>query len=109
MATTIKYDKKTLELEDVKQMLLNELMNKTNSTEEASGLVVKGQRERLKSRRPKRGPESSISFSYYFCKKPWHIKKSCIKYKEILKRKGGKYSDGTVSVESQIKPRLSKK
>ena len=33
-------------------------------------------------------------FSCYFCKKPFHIKKNCMKYKEMLKRKGGKDSDG---------------
>jgi len=48
------YDKETLELEDVRQMLQNnELMKKTDSTKEASGLFVKGQRERSKSRGPK--------------------------------------------------------
>jgi len=39
------YDKKTLELEDVRQMLQNnKLMKKTNFTEEASGLFFKVQR-----------------------------------------------------------------
>jgi len=43
-ATIIMYEKKTLELEDVRQMLQNnELMKKTDSTEEASKLVVKEQ------------------------------------------------------------------
>ena len=55
------------------------------------------------------GPEASNSFSYYFCKKPGHIKKNYMKYKEMLKRKGGKNSDGAVPVESQIKPGLLKK
>ena len=32
-----------------------------------------------------------------------------MKYKEMLKRKGDKYSGGEVPVESQIKPGLSKK
>jgi len=46
LATTIMYDKKTLELEDVRQMLQNnELMKKTDFTDEASGLVVKTRRE----------------------------------------------------------------
>ena len=45
LTTTIMYDKETLELENVRQMLLNnELMKKIDSTEEVSGLVVKGQR-----------------------------------------------------------------
>ena len=40
------YDKEILELEDVSQMFQNnELMKKTDFTEEASGLFVKGQRE----------------------------------------------------------------
>ena len=43
LATTILYDKETLELEDVRQMLQNnELMKNRDSTEEASGLFVKG-------------------------------------------------------------------
>ena len=54
-------------------------------------MVVKNQRGRSKSRGPKRDPEVSSSFSYYFCKKPKHI--NCMKYKEMLKRKGGKDSD----------------
>jgi len=70
-------------------------MKKTNSMEEASGLFVKGYRGRSKSMRPKRDPEASKSFSYYFCKKPGHIKKNCMKYKEMLKRKGDKDSDRT--------------
>jgi len=57
-------------------------------------LFVKGQRRRSKSRGPKRDLEASNSFSYYFCKKLGHIKKNCMKYEEIQKRKGGKDSDG---------------
>ena len=50
------YSKETLELEDVRQMLQNnELIKKTDSTEEASRLFVKGQRGSSKSRRPKKG------------------------------------------------------
>ena len=46
LATTIMYGEKTLELEDARQMLQNnELMKKTDFTEEASRLFVKGQRE----------------------------------------------------------------
>ena len=78
-------------------------MKKTNSTEDTSGLFVKGQRVRSKSKGPKRDSEVSSSFSYYFCKKSGHIKKKCMKYKEMLKRKGDKDSDGLVPVESQIK------
>ena len=54
LATTNMYDKETLELEDVRQMLQNnELMKKTDSMEEASGLFVKDQRERSRVRDPK--------------------------------------------------------
>ena len=43
LTTTIIYGKETLELEDVRQMFQNnELMKKTDSMEEASGLFVKG-------------------------------------------------------------------
>ena len=49
LATTIMYDKETLELENVRQMLQNnELIKKTNFTEEASGLFVKSQRGKIK-------------------------------------------------------------
>jgi len=69
-------------------------MKKTDSTEEASGLSVKCQRGRSKSRGTKRDPEASTSFSCYFCKKLGYNKKNCMKYKEMLKRKGDKDSDG---------------
>jgi len=89
------YGKEILELEDVRQMLQNnEPMKNTDSTEETSGLFIKGQRGRSKSRGPERDPEVFSSFSYYFCKKPGHIKKNCMKYKKMLKRKGGKDFDG---------------
>ena len=68
-------------------------MKKTDSTEEASGLFIKGQRGRPKSRGPKRDPHASNSFACYFYKKPTHIKKNCMKYKEMLKKKDGKDSD----------------
>jgi len=70
-------------------------MKKTDSTEEALELVVKGQKGRSKSMGPKRDSEAFSSFSCYFCKKSKHIKKNYIKYKEILKRKGDKDSDGS--------------
>ena len=58
LATTIIYDKVTLELEDDREMLQNnELMKKTDSTKEALGLVVKSQRGRSQNRGPKRDPE----------------------------------------------------
>ena len=57
------YGKKTLKLEDVMQMLqTNELMKKTDFTEEASGLYVKGQRERSKVGDPK-GIQRLLAFS----------------------------------------------
>ena len=60
LATTIMYGKDTLELEDVRQMLQNnELMKKTDSTEEASGLFIKDQRRRSKIRGPKWDLEAS--------------------------------------------------
>jgi len=63
LATTIMYGKETLNLEDIRQRLQsNELIKKIDSMEEASGLVVKGWRERSESRGSKRDPESSSSF-----------------------------------------------
>ena len=70
-------------------------MKKTDSTEEASGLFVKGQRKRSKNRGPKRDLEASSSFTCYFCKKSGHIKKNCMKYKEMLKKRGDKDSNRT--------------
>jgi len=76
------YGKETLELKDVRQMVQsNELMKKTDSTEETSGLVVKDQGERSKSRRSKRDSDASNSNACYYCRKPGHIKKNCMKYK----------------------------
>ena len=84
-------------------------MKKTDSTKDALGLVIKGQKDRSKSRRPKKDPDASISNACYYCKKPWHIKKNCMKCKEMLKKKGGKNSDELVLVESQNKLVLLKK
>ena len=104
LATNIIYGKEALELEDVRQILQNNtLMKKTDFTDEALGLVVMGQRGRSKSRGPKRDLEASSSFACYFCIKPEHIKKNYMKYKEMLKKKGGKDSDRLVPVESQNK------
>ena len=93
------YDKESLELEDIRQMSQN-----NDSTEKA----LRSQRGISKSRGLKRDPEASSSFACYFCKKPGYIKKNCMKYKEILKRKGEKNSDGASTMKSQIKPGLSK-
>src|SRR3954470_15732342 len=57
LVTTILYGKETLELEDVKVMLVNnEFMKRTDSTQEGSGLVVGS----MKSRGPKRDKKSSF-------------------------------------------------
>ena len=72
-------------------------------------MVVKGQRERSKSEGRKRDLKASNSFSCYFYKKSGHIKKNYMKYKKMLKRKGGKDSNEAVLVKSWIKPGLSKK
>jgi len=61
-----------------------------DSTEKA----LRSQSGISKSRGLKRDPEASSSFACYFCKKPGYIKKNCMKYKEILKKKNGKDSDG---------------
>ena len=68
----------------------NKLMRKMNFTEKASGLLVKGQKGRSRSRGPKRDPSTSSSNAYYYCRKSELIKKICFKYKEMLKKKGGK-------------------
>jgi len=56
-------------------------------------------RERTQSRGHKRDAEASKSFACYFCKKPGHINKNCMKYKEILKKRGGKVSNRANSSE----------
>ena len=57
------YGKEILELENVRQILQNnELMKKTDSIEEASGLFVKSQKGRSKSRGPKRDLEASSTY-----------------------------------------------
>ena len=68
----------------------NKLMKKTDFTEKASGFIVKGPRGRSKSRKRKRDPDVSNSNVYYYCKKSGQIMKNCMKYKEMLKNKGGK-------------------
>jgi len=106
---TIMYDKETLELEDVRQMLQsNELIKKIDSMEEALGLFVKGHRGRSKSKEPKKDLETFSSFSCYFCKKPGHIKKNCIKYKETLKKKDDKDSDGASTSRKSDQARVIK-
>ena len=67
---------------------------KDNFYGEGLRIICQGTEGKSKSKGPKRDLKASYSFSYYFCKKPWHIKKNCLKYKEMLQRKGGKDSDG---------------
>src|SRR3954466_7974382 len=94
LVTTIMYGKETLELEDVRVVLINnEIMKKTDTTEEASGLVTKKGRGRSRSRGPKGDKESSNLGNCYYCKKPGHFKRDCLKREEALK-KAGKRSDG---------------
>src|SRR5436190_22605385 len=60
LVTTIMYGKETLELEDVGVDLINnEIMKKTDTMKEASGLVTKKGRGRSRSRGPKRHKDSS--------------------------------------------------
>ena len=55
LVTTILYGKETLELEDVRVMLVNnEFMKRTDSTQEGLGLVVKAEMGSSKSRGPKK-------------------------------------------------------
>ena len=52
------YEKETLELKDAKQMLQNnELMKKTDSTQEASRLIVKEQRGDHRVKDPRKIPK----------------------------------------------------
>jgi len=90
LATIIMYENETVELKDVRQMLLNnEMMKKTDFTKEASGLIVKDQKWRLQSRGPKKDIKASTENSdCYYCKQPGHVKKTCSKYKEMLKKDG---------------------
>ena len=65
-------------------------MKKIDFTGKASGLVVKEQRERSQSRGSKKGTKTfSENFDSYYCKQPVHMKKTCSKYKEMVKKKGG--------------------
>src|SRR5436190_17800046 len=53
LVTTIMYGKETLELDDIRVVLINnEIRKKTDRTEEALGLVVKKDRGRSRSRVP---------------------------------------------------------
>ena len=73
------YGKETLKLKDIRQMLQNnELMKKTDSTEETLGLVIKGKMGRSKSRGPKRDSDASNNNTCYHCRKSGHITKNCI-------------------------------
>ena len=83
LVTTIMYEKKTLELKDVRQMLQsNKLMNKIDKIEKASVLIVKEQKRRSHSKEPKKKIKaSSGNNDCYYCKQTRHMKKNCFKYK----------------------------
>jgi len=68
-------------------------MKKIDSTEEALGLVVKGQREISQSRGPKRDPETSSSFACYFLQEIRAHQEKLYEYMEMLKKRGSKNSD----------------
>ena len=97
------YEKETLKLKDVRQMLQsNELMKKTDFTEETSRLIVKEQKGRSQSRRSKKKTKaSSENFDCYYYKQPGHMKKNCFKYKKMLKKKGGPGADGASTSRKQ--------
>src|SRR3954469_16360636 len=65
LVTTILYGKETLELEDVRVMLVNnELMKRMDPAQESSGLVVGSG----KSKGPKKEKKSSFKVSCWICK-----------------------------------------
>ena len=71
------YVNEILKLKDVRQMLQNnELIKKIDFREEASGLIVKEQREKSQSRRPKKDTKAfSENFDCYYCKQPCHMRR----------------------------------
>ena len=86
-------------------MLQNiELIKKTDSTEEVSSLIVKGQRGRSQTRGPKKDPSASSIYACYYCRKLRHIKKIYFKYKEMLRKKAIRILMGLILVESLNKP-----
>src|SRR3954465_7424177 len=88
LVTTILYGKETLELEDVRVMLVNnELMKRTDPTQEGSGLVV-GSR---KSKGPKREKKSSFKVSCWTCKGD-NTRREC-PYREDVSKMMGRGSD----------------
>ena len=78
------------------------MIKKIDSIDEVSGLAVKGQRERSKSKGQKEDPDVSSSNTCYYSRKLGHVNKNCIKYKEMLKKKGGKDSDGASRKADQV-------
>src|SRR5436190_15575856 len=102
LVTTIMYGKKTLELEDVRVVLINnETMKKTDTTEEASGLVVKKDRGRSCSRGHKGDKESSNLGNCYYCKKSGHFEGDFLKREEVLKKAGKKSYGANTSGKSE--------
>ena len=58
---------------------------------------------RSQSREPKKGTKvSSENFDCYYYRQPAHMKKTCSKYKEMLKKRGGPGSDGASTSEKQM-------
>src|SRR3954468_12340257 len=84
LVTTILYGKETLELKDVRVMLVNnEFMKRTDPTQEGSGLVVGSG----KSRGPKRDKKSSFKVSCWICKGD-HTRRDCPFREEVSKMTG---------------------
>src|SRR3954471_7041829 len=97
LVTTILYGKETLELEDVRVMLVNnEIMKKTDTTEEASSLVVKKEVGSSKSRGPKKDKKSSFKVSCWICKGD-HIRRDCASRDEVSKLTGRDSDRGNMS------------
>jgi len=61
--TTTMYEKESLELKDVRQMLHNNELKKKIDSTKVLGLVVKEQRRRSQSREPKKGTEASSEYT----------------------------------------------
>src|SRR5436190_880344 len=84
LVTTILYGKETLELEDVRVMLVNnELMKRTDPAQEGSGLVVGSG----KGKGPKREKKSSFKVSCWICK-GGHTRRECPFREEVSKMTG---------------------
>ena len=89
LATTIIYEKKNLRVESCQANAPEERADEEDRFHSGGlGLVVNEQRERSQSKGLKKGTKASNeNFDYY--KQPGHMKKTCSKYKEMLKKKDG--------------------